>query len=195
MGSNLHTPWTSTTTFTAAVMNPALASLDKAISYDRNVIISCDGDLSYDKSTGVFSWSGTLRIHYNREDGKAIQNTISTGSVTLEDNQFAYVDLSETNDASRTAAVASITTASASNFLAVGRVVLGYRNTTSDEFYAVRVLRPLHKIQAHIADANVAYTTGNLDTEAEIIAAFNATNGKINDIIAVLEAWKLKASS
>jgi hypothetical protein len=40
---------------------------------------------------------------------------------------------------------------------------------------------------AHIADAKVDYTTPDLDTEAEIIAAFNATNGKINAILAVLE--------
>lgn len=37
-----------------------------------------------------------------------------------------------------------------------------------------------------IADAKVDYTTGNLDTEAETIAAFNTTNGKINSILAAL---------
>jgi len=41
---------------------------------------------------------------------------------------------------------------------------------------------------AHIANASVAYTTGGLDTEAEVIAAVNATNGKINSILAALEA-------
>ena len=40
---------------------------------------------------------------------------------------------------------------------------------------------------AHIADAKVNYTTLDLDTEAEIIAAINATNVKINAILAVLE--------
>ena len=40
---------------------------------------------------------------------------------------------------------------------------------------------------AHIADAKVNYTTGDLDAESEIIAAFNTTNGKINSILAVLE--------
>lgn len=49
--------------------------------------------------------------------------------------------------------------------------------------------------QAHEADAKTDYTTGDLDTEAEIIAAFNATNGKINSIIAKLEALGLLASS
>lgn len=49
--------------------------------------------------------------------------------------------------------------------------------------------------QAHINDAKIDYTTGDLDTEAEIIDAVNATNGKINSILAALEALKLLASS
>ena len=48
---------------------------------------------------------------------------------------------------------------------------------------------------SHIADAKVNYTTGDLDAEAEIIAAFNTTNGKINSILAILEEFKLLASS
>ena len=48
---------------------------------------------------------------------------------------------------------------------------------------------------AHVADAKVDYTTGNLDAEAEIIAAVNATNGKINSILAILEEFGLLASS
>lgn len=48
---------------------------------------------------------------------------------------------------------------------------------------------------SHVADAKVNYTTGDLDTEAEIIAAFNTTNGKINSILAILEEFKLLASS
>jgi len=47
----------------------------------------------------------------------------------------------------------------------------------------------------HIADGKVDYTTGDLDIEAEIIAAFNTTNGKINAILAALEgAGILKTS-
>jgi len=46
---------------------------------------------------------------------------------------------------------------------------------------------------AHIADAKVDYTTGDLDAEAEIIAAVNATNGKINDILAALLAFGIMA--
>lgn len=39
-----------------------------------------------------------------------------------------------------------------------------------------------------IADASVAYTTGGLDTEAELIAAINTSNGKINSILAALRS-------
>lgn len=49
--------------------------------------------------------------------------------------------------------------------------------------------------QNHIEDAKVDYTTGDLDVEAEIIAAFNTTNGKLNAILAVLEAYTLVKTS
>jgi hypothetical protein len=48
---------------------------------------------------------------------------------------------------------------------------------------------------AHIADAKVNYTTGDLDAESEIIAAVNTTNGKINSILAVLEKLATVASA
>ena len=48
---------------------------------------------------------------------------------------------------------------------------------------------------ANIADAKVNYTTGDLDTEAELIAAFNTTNGKINALIAALEAFKISSAT
>lgn len=48
---------------------------------------------------------------------------------------------------------------------------------------------------AHVADASVAYTTGNLDSEAEVIAAVNTTNGKINLILTALEKAGVVATS
>lgn len=48
---------------------------------------------------------------------------------------------------------------------------------------------------AHIADAKVDYTTGDLDAEAEIIAAFNTTNGKINTLLSELEAFGVLLTS
>jgi hypothetical protein len=48
---------------------------------------------------------------------------------------------------------------------------------------------------AHIADADTSYTTGDLDTEAEIITAVNATNTTLNAVLVVLESHGLTATS
>lgn len=48
---------------------------------------------------------------------------------------------------------------------------------------------------SNIADAKTDYTTGNLDAEAEIIAALNTTNTKLNAIIAALEGVGILATS
>lgn len=49
--------------------------------------------------------------------------------------------------------------------------------------------------QAHIADAKTNYAAGELDTEAEIISAMNATNTTINGILAKLETLGFLATS
>lgn len=47
----------------------------------------------------------------------------------------------------------------------------------------------------HVVDAKTDYTTGDLDAEAEVIVALNATNTKINAILAVFEAFGLVATA
>ena len=59
--------------------------------------------------------------------------------------------------------------------------------------YKVDDVQVVKEQQAHIADLNAAYAAGDLDTEAEIITAINATNAKINAILAMLEAHGLVA--
>lgn len=49
--------------------------------------------------------------------------------------------------------------------------------------------------QALIADAIVNYATPGLDTEAELIVAFNATNAKLNAILDILEAHGLMSAT
>lgn len=44
-----------------------------------------------------------------------------------------------------------------------------------------------------ISNLNESYGTGDLDSEAEIIAALNATNAAINDILAALRAFGIIA--
>ena len=47
------------------------------------------------------------------------------GSIVLSDNEFAYVDLNETNNAVVTVAKAAVTMGAASNFKTYNRLVLG----------------------------------------------------------------------
>ena len=170
MGANFHTAYADgTTIFAASSMEAPLSDLDRAISYTKNVIVHCDGVINYSSASGQLTWSGTLRILFIRADGQLIQNTVAAGGVTLSDNQMAYVDLSETNDAAVTVYAASLTTAAASTTKAYNRLVLGYRNTASDAFYPVGVKVPINpSVVGFFGSAPVAKTTvtlGNTDNE------------------------------
>lgn len=151
MGTNFHTAFTIATRWLVGDVNPVPSDLDKAITYLKNVMVSCAGIITYNKGTGVLTWSGVITILFNDAAGLAKANTIAAGNITVVDNQFVYVTLSETNNAVLTAAVATVTTASASNFIANLRLVLGYRNTTSDEFYS--------DVLDHIQEAVVTLTS------------------------------------
>jgi len=48
---------------------------------------------------------------------------------------------------------------------------------------------------SHIADLAEGYSAGDLDTEAEVISAINATNAAINDLLAALETYGLLKTS
>ena len=170
MGANFHTAYADgTTIFAASSMEAPLSDLDRAISYTKNVIVHSDGVINYSSASGQLTWSGTLRILFVRADGQLIQNTVAAGGVTLSDNQMAYVDLSETNDAAVTVYAASLTTAAASTTKAYNRLVLGYRNTASDTFYPVNVRLPVNSSavgffgSAPVTKATV--TLGNTDNE------------------------------
>ena len=60
----------------------------------------------------------------------------------------------------------------------------------SDKLGVQPTLRDAFPQAATVAAAKVDYTTGDLDAEAEIIAATNATNTKLNSVIAALKAVK-----
>lgn len=139
MGNNYYTPYQNTvpkTNYTVASMDAPFAALDKAITYGtKRPIVHADGDITW--SGGTLTWAGTIRILFNTAAGLVVQNTIAAGNIALADNEFAYVTLSETNDAVLTMSKAAITTAAASNFLTLGILVMGYRNTANDEFYPV----------------------------------------------------------
>ena len=140
MGNNFYTKYINgTTRFKLAHMDAPFAELDKMIGYHQNPIIHTDGLVEYDILTGKLSWSSTIRIFFNASDGTSVSNTIAAGNVTLSDGQIAYVDLNETDATVITVTGASVSLASASNFIQVGRMVLGYRNTASNQYFPVHL--------------------------------------------------------
>lgn len=151
MGANFHIAPTDQSKWRVTDVEAWLGALDNSITYMKNIIIHCDGDVAYNDLTGVLSWTGILRILFNREDGDVCENTIAIGNITLADNQFCYVDLNDTNGTALTIAKATITPDGVSNTIAVNRLVLGYRNTTSNEYYPVSLHLPSggggHEIQ------------------------------------------------
>lgn len=134
MGANYYTAWIDDTTrFRASDMNAPLITIDRALTYFKGTFIGCDGVVSW--SAGTLTWSDTIHIYFNRADGDACHNTIAAGSIALSDSEFAYVDLSETNDAAVTVAKAALSPDNASNFITYNRLLLGYRNAADDGFY------------------------------------------------------------
>ena len=142
MGNNFFTPWSTSTVYTPTPMNAPLVELDKAITKLKNVIVHCDGSIDYHPLSGILYWTGSLRFIFNATDGKACANVVDAHMIQLADNEFAYVDLSETNGATVTVEKAEIAAGSASNFIAFNRIVLGYRNAVSNDFYPVALRQP-----------------------------------------------------
>jgi hypothetical protein len=143
MGSNFHLPWVDGTThFNASETNPAFASLDQALTKLKNLIVHCDGAIEYHPLSGILYWTGPLRFVFNDTDGLACVNQAAADSVQLDDNEFAYVDLSEGNGAEVTVEKAAVAAGSASNFIAFNRIVLGYRNAVSNDFFPVALRQP-----------------------------------------------------
>jgi len=142
MGNNFFTPWSTPTTFTPTPMNAPLISLDAAITKLKNLIVHCDGAVEYHPMSGILYWSGALRFIFNATDGKACANVVDAHMIQLADNEFAYVDLSETNGATITVEKAAVAAGSASNFIAFNRVVLGYRNAVSNDFFPIALRQP-----------------------------------------------------
>jgi hypothetical protein len=143
MGSNFHTPYTDgVQQFKDADMNTPFASLDRAVTYLKNLIVHCDAAIDYHPLSGILYWTGTLRFIFNRADGQACTNYADSGLIQLADNEFAYVDLDEANGAEVTVQKAAVTGEAASNFIAFNRVVLGYRNAVSNDFYPVALKAP-----------------------------------------------------
>ena len=178
MGANFHTAYADgTTIFAASSMEAPLSDLDRAISYTKNVIVHCDGVINYSSASGQLTWNSTLRILFVRADGQLIQNTVAAGGVALTDNQMAYVDLSETNDAAVTVYAVSLTTAAASATKAYNRLVLGYRNAASDRFYPVALREPM---AATGSIGDMLKSVYDADNDGKVDAAEKADSAGVN---------------
>ena len=178
MGANFHTAYTDgTTIFAASSMEAPLSDLDRAISYCKNVIVHCDGALSYSTVSGQLTWSGALRFLFVRSDGQLVQNTVAAGGVALGDNQMVYADLSETNDAAITVLAATLTTAAASTTKAINRLVLGYRSAAGGKFYPVALREPMD-VSAITGD--MLKSTYDADDDGKVDAAAAADSAAVN---------------
>lgn len=175
MGTNFHTAWIDKptpgyTTFQASSMNPALASLDKAISYLKNPMVGCEGVLAWDSGTGTLSWSAQLTIVFNREDGDACHNHVAAGNVVLAAGQFAYVTLSETDNAAVSVTAGTITMEDPSNFIADNILVLAYRAPVSGKLHFIWLDQPFVS-----ATGDVVGPEGAIEDN---LASFGSATGK-----------------
>lgn len=221
MGNNYYTKWIDgTTSFKVADMDPPLGELDKAIGYRHNPIVHTDGLVEYDILTGKLSWNSTIRIYFNRADGDICSNTIAAGSITLSDNQFAYADLNEIDGTVITVTNASITLDAPSNTITVARVVLGYRNTATNQYFPVMLplfngtqTASIQTIDATVTTlASLTLTEGkSYQVEARVVAregdivgvatyirralVYRATGGSAVLQGAAVDVWTLEVSS
>lgn len=134
---NYHNPYTDGVTHfaRAADMNAPLAALDQAVTYAKSALVGCDTKSCISWSGGTLTWSDTIHIYFNRTDGQTIHNSVAAGSLALSLGEFAYADLSETNNAVLTVKKAAVAAGSASVSINYDRLILGYRNAADDIFY------------------------------------------------------------
>lgn len=137
MSDNFHTPWAdSVTQYKQADMNAPISDLDKAVSFLKNVMVWCEGDISYTSAaSGELSWDGEIKLAYMDEYGNTILNRVTASNVTLLDNQFAYVTLSGTNNAAVTMQTATLSGEGTCNFGSNATVVLAIKAANDDLYY------------------------------------------------------------
>lgn len=133
MGNNFHTPWVITTRFRASEMIIPPQELDTAITLNRPGIVSCDGVLSYDESTGTLSWDTQIRLYFVNENGATVLNTIAASSISLSAGQFAYVSRNPVTGSAVTIQAATLNPGSGSNFMTGLILVLAHRNPVTSK--------------------------------------------------------------
>lgn len=137
MSDNFHTPWQDAVTqYKQADMNAPMSELDKALSFLKNIMVWCEGDVSYTPAaSGELSWDGEIKLAYMDEYGNTILNRVTASNVTLLDNQFAYVTLSGTNNAAVTMQTATLSGEGTCNFGDNETVVMAIKAANDDLYY------------------------------------------------------------
>jgi hypothetical protein len=108
-------------------MNPALSTIDRGISYFKNTIVSCDGEIQYSLDSHKMIWTDQIDIFFNRSLGQATRNIMAAGSIELFEDSFCYIDLSETDDDTITPSVAFFSLGAASTIMGYSRLILSWR--------------------------------------------------------------------
>lgn len=195
MGTNYHTEYSNTapkTAFTKAAMGAPLSELDRAITYQKGVFVGCDGAISWNGS--VLTWTGTIHIYFTSAAGKAVHNSIAAGNLSVTDAYYAYVTLSETDDAVLTMAQAAISAGSTSTMFTYNRLLLGFRNAADDEFYplalksAMTVNNPMVYKGALNCSANPNYPAANagwvyIVSHAGKVGGASGTDVEVGDML------------
>jgi hypothetical protein len=168
------------TDWSAATMNVPIALLDKYVALHHNLIVSCDGDITFNESTGSLAWSAPLRIVFINADGVSVLNTIALGDITVGTNQYVYADLNQTDGTTILAGVATLTNGGAAAQLAVARLVLGYRNAVSSAFYPAALSTVFGSSASNVLHNYSATTDPTVDDDA--VAGYAETSEWVNTV-------------
>lgn len=142
MSKNFFNPFTDdTTVFNASSMNLPFESFDEAITYMKNIIITCDGDIIANSVTGNFSFTGNLRILFGSPiNGNLISNIIQSALIKMDLGDCLYADLNNVNETNINLVKVKLTAGTAAPILK-NRVLIAYRNNANGEIYMANTLQ------------------------------------------------------
>lgn len=135
MGNQYHSSFTTASMFHKDDMNPPLSDLDAVITLSRGYLMCCGGDVAWDSTAGTLSWS--LPINFlvlDPDTGKMAINTLASGSLTIPDSNFAYVDLSTISGTTTLSATYVAFSTASTALIPKNRLILGVANTAK-QFY------------------------------------------------------------
>ncbi len=196
-GTNFHTAWIDgTTAWSAASMNPALASLDAGISYNHNVIVAAINSVQFrfDITGGILSWEGEWKINFiSPSTGKEIANKVAAGSVTIESGKIAYVDLVDTDNTTVTVTDTTFTPGTTTLFKTVSRVILGYVSSTDNRFHPSKNFPESRLTQVYTLTTSDATPTALITKALEegktyqVIAKVVAREGDVTNVASYIK--------